>query len=187
MESHIITQLLEITKVLAEKGSAFIVDIKIDNNSFKISNHEQKDLQKPQWRKTPNQIQRDYERHNNFITRKKEEEFSDVSLADKDRQNDQAHKVIRPVASPIKQNSYLPLHIIDKEMINEENLQNTNNKHDSPNVVKTNDIGTNTDIEVPHTQKEKEKQSQDHENITELLLRIFKRLECNTMFKCNLC
>ena len=61
-------QVLDITKAFADKGSTFMIDISIDNNIFKITNQNNKvELPKPQWRKTPSQIQRDFEIKHFFL------------------------------------------------------------------------------------------------------------------------
>ena len=75
-----------------------MIDIKIDNHIFKISNQDKKKtLEAPKfhWRKTPGQIQRDQERQQNFFAKKKNtDEVKNVPLASEDDINDQAHKVI---------------------------------------------------------------------------------------------
>ena len=73
MDNQIIKDLLEITKVFMNKGTSFIIDVKIDTDIFKISNQDQQVQEAPKqhWRKTPSQIIRDKERQQKFIDKKK--------------------------------------------------------------------------------------------------------------------
>ena len=91
---------MEITKVFVKKGNAFSIEIKIDNNIFKVTNQDQRTGGK--WRKTPGQIIRDQERQQSYIDKKKAEleESRDVPLANEDINNDEAHKVILTRTSP---------------------------------------------------------------------------------------
>ena len=99
MDSQIVRQLLEITKVFTDKGSTFMIDIAIENNIFKIINQNKKgvEIPKQQWRKTPSQLQRDIERQQTFFAEKRKAELgelSDVTLVNDNKENNQAHKII---------------------------------------------------------------------------------------------
>ena len=104
MDSQIINKLVEITKVLIDKENAFTIDIKVDNHVFKVTNQEQKTDQiiRQKWRKTPAQIQRDLDRQQSYNEKKKLEniDFSDVPMANKDKSNEKAQKVILSAPSP---------------------------------------------------------------------------------------
>ena len=47
MDNQTIKDLLEITKVLMNKGHSFNVEIKINTDTFKISNQKQKGMDSP--------------------------------------------------------------------------------------------------------------------------------------------
>ena len=90
-----------------------MIDIKVENNIFKISNQDLK-ANEVQWRKTPGQINRDHERQQQYFEKRRMEtnDLNDVPLVNGINQSDLAHKVILKdisTTTSVDEETYLPI------------------------------------------------------------------------------